>query len=178
MDNTLHLSPWPNAINDWTFAEVHLPKAFHSDQGFQSTITSLKTPPMNVRQQVGMVLGNVSVGGVWSQTNWDLIWTRPNSVVLVPVWDFPNKVGPLGLRVEHGYGENRGMYATVLQVQVAVRGSQTCEHTAPVAAVSQVCDQLSCLLAVPHAMPGHPCLHATRPAIPYATPISLAEHPE
>ena len=81
-------------------------------------------------------------------------------------------------RVEHGYGENRGMYATVLQVQVAVRGSQTCEHTAPVAAVSQVCDQLFCLLAVPHAMPGHPCLHATRPAIPYATPISLAEHPE
>ena len=29
------------------------------------------------------------------------------------------------VRVEHGYGENRGMYATVLQVQVAVRGSQT-----------------------------------------------------
>ena len=57
MDDTLHLSPWPNAINDWTFAQVHLPEAFHSDQGFQYTITSLKTPPMNVRQQVGMVLG-------------------------------------------------------------------------------------------------------------------------
>ena len=71
------------------------------------------------------------------------------------------EVGSVKCRVEHGYSENCSMYATVLQVQVAVCGSQTCEHTAPVAAVSQVCDRLFCLLAVPHAMPGHPRLHTT-----------------
>ena len=72
-------------------------------------------------------------------------------------------------RVEHKYSENHGIYTTVLQVQVVVCGSQTCEHTAPVAAVSQVCDQLF----VHPSAPGHPCLHATCPAIFYATPTCL-----
>ena len=39
-----------------------------------------------------------SVGEVRSQTDWDPVWTGPNPVVLVLVWDFPKNMGPLGLR--------------------------------------------------------------------------------
>ena len=42
-----------------------------------------------------------SVGEVWSQTNWDPVWTRPNPIVTVWVWDFPKKRGPLGLWSGH-----------------------------------------------------------------------------
>ena len=38
-----------------------------------------------------------SVGEVWSQTNWDPVWTGPNSAVPVLVWDFPKNTGLLGL---------------------------------------------------------------------------------
>ena len=45
------------------------------------------------------------------------------------------------------------MYGAVLQIQVAVCGSQTCEHTAPVVVVSQVCDWLSLSLSTRTASP-------------------------
>ena len=45
-----------------------------------------------------LVLGP-SVGEVRSQTDWDLVWTRPNSAVLVPVWDFVRAT----LRRGHSY---------------------------------------------------------------------------
>ena len=40
----------------------------------------------------------ISVGEVRSRADWDPVWTGPNSAVPVPVWDFPKKAGPLGLR--------------------------------------------------------------------------------
>ena len=45
----------------------------------------------------------VSVGEVWSQTDWDPVWTRPNPTVPVPVWDFPKNTGPLGPRSGHSH---------------------------------------------------------------------------
>ena len=39
-----------------------------------------------------------SVGEVWSQADWDPVWSRPNPTVPVLVWDFPKNVGPLGLQ--------------------------------------------------------------------------------
>ena len=47
--------------------------------------------------------GCVSVGEVQSQTDWDPVWTGPNSAVLVPVWDFPKNTGPLGSRSGHSH---------------------------------------------------------------------------
>ena len=44
-----------------------------------------------------------SVGEVWSRTDWDPVWTRPNPAVPVPVWDFPKNPGPLGLQSGHSH---------------------------------------------------------------------------
>ena len=44
-----------------------------------------------------------SVGEVRSRTDWDPVWTGPNSAVLVPVWDFPKNTGPLGSRSGHSH---------------------------------------------------------------------------
>ena len=44
-----------------------------------------------------------SVGEVRSQTDWDPVWTEPNSTVPVPVWDFPKNTGPLGSRSGHSH---------------------------------------------------------------------------
>ena len=44
-----------------------------------------------------------SVGEVRSQTNWDPVWTGPNPMVPVPVWDFPKNMGPLGLQSGQSY---------------------------------------------------------------------------
>ena len=44
-----------------------------------------------------------SVGEVRSRTDWNPVWTRPNPTVPVQVWDFPENIGPLGLRSGHSH---------------------------------------------------------------------------
>ena len=44
-----------------------------------------------------------SVGEVWSRADWDLVWTGPNPVVPVLVWDFPKNTGLLGLQSRHSH---------------------------------------------------------------------------
>ena len=51
------------------------------------------------KEQIGLP----SVGEVWSGTDWDPVWTRPNPAVPVPVWDFPKNPRPLGLRSGHSH---------------------------------------------------------------------------
>ena len=77
------------------------------------------------------------------------------------------------------------MYTMMLQVQVMICGSQTCEYTTPIVAVSQVCDRLSLSLST-HTLVLHHTLSNKTPTLPHlpvpllhqtlATPRCISTH--